>query len=74
MGWGVWKKIKSFFKDVGNGFKHGWNKTKSILEKIPVIGKVAQVLPKFNNENNPVTQHFKGDGYINFDNKGKRIS
>ena len=69
MGFGSWfkklgKKIKQGFKDFANGFKHGWNKTKSVLEKVPVIGNVAKVIPKFNNKNNPVSQHFGGDGYI----------
>ena len=78
MAFGSWfkkigEKIKSGFKDFANGFKHGWNKTKSVLEKVPVLGKVAKILPKFNNENNPVSQHFGGDGYVKFDENGNKI-
>lgn len=79
MAFGSWikkigQKIKNGFKDFANGFKHGWNKTKSTLEKIPIIGNVAKVIPKFNNKNNPVSQYFGGDGYVKFDkNTGKVI-
>lgn len=79
MGFGSWfkklgQKIKKGFKDFADGFRHGWNKTKSVLEKVPVIGNVAKVLPKFNNKNNPVSQHFGGDGYVKFDSNGNVIS
>ena len=79
MAFGSWfkklgKKIKTVATDFANGFKQGWNKTKSVLEKIPVVGNVAGMLPKFDNSNNPVTQYFGGDGYVKFDkNTGKRI-
>ncbi len=67
------KKLKEGAKDFADGFKHGWNKTKSVLEKMPVVGKVAEVLPKFDNSNNPVTQYFGNDGYSYFDKNGKAI-
>ena len=78
MAFGSWikkigKKIKQGFKDFANGFKHGFNKTKSILEKVPVIGNVAKILPKFNNKNNPVTKHFGSDGYVQFDSNGNLV-
>ena len=78
MGFGSWikkigQKIKNFGKDFVNGFKHGWNKTKSVIEKIPIVGDVASAIPAFDNTNNPVSQHFKGDGYIKFDDHGNRI-
>lgn len=60
-------KVKSFAKDFSDGFKHGFNKTKSIMEKIPIIGDIAKVIPKFDNSNNPVTKYFGNDGYIKFD-------
>ncbi len=79
MAFGSWfkklgQKIKKGFKDFADGFKHGWNKTKSVLEKVPVIGNVAKVIPKFNNKNNPVSKHFGGDGYVKFDDNGNVLS
>ena len=75
MAFGSWikkigQKVKGFAKDFADGFKHGWNKTKSIVEKLPVVGQIASALPKFDNTNNPVSQYFGGDGYVNFDSKG----
>ncbi len=67
------KKLKNFAKDFKDGFKHGWNKTKSIVEQIPVVGQIASVLPQFDNSNNPVSQYFGGDGYTKFDKDGKPI-
>lgn len=67
------QNIKNFANDFKDGFKHGWNKTKSIIEMIPVVGNVAKVLPKFDNSNNPVSQYFGGDGYVKFDKNGKLI-
>lgn len=69
----LWGKVKKFGKDVANGFKHGWNKTRSVLEKVPIVGQVASAIPAFDNTNNPVSQHFGGDGYIKFDSNGNRI-
>lgn len=79
MAFGSWiknlgRKIKKGFQNFVNGFKHGFNKTKSVLEKIPVIGNIAKVIPKFNNKNNPVSQHFGGDGYVKFDSDGNVVS
>ena len=62
------KKIKQFGKDFADGFKHGWNKTKSVIEKIPIINQVAKILPQFDNSKNPVTQYFGNDGYTYFNN------
>lgn len=67
-------KVKSFAKDFADGFKFGWNKTKSIMEKLPIVGQVAKILPKFDNSHNPVAQYFKNDGYIQFDDKGEVVS
>lgn len=72
MAFGAWIKklgqnIKSFATDFKDGFKHGWNKTKSVIEKIPVIGDIAKQIPKFDNSNNPVTRALGGDGYYQFD-------
>ena len=62
------KKLKQFGKDFADGFKHGWNKTKSVIEKIPIpiVNQVAKILPKFDNSNNPVTKYFGNDGYTYF--------
>ncbi len=62
-------KVKSFARDFVDGFRYGWNKTKSIIEKIPVVGDVARALPKFDNSNNPVLQYFGNDGYIQYIDK-----
>ena len=67
------KKLKEGVKDFADGFKHGWNKTKSVIEKIPVVGKIAEKIPKFDNSNNPVSQYFGNDGYTYFDDKGNAI-
>ena len=67
------KKLKEGVKDFADGFKHGWNKTKSVIEKIPVVGKIAGKIPKFDNSNNPVSQYFGNDGYTYFDDKGNVI-
>lgn len=72
MAFGSWfkkiaNKVKSFAKDFSDGFKYGWNKTKSILEKVPIVNQVAKIIPKFDNSKNPVAQYFGGDGYIKFD-------
>lgn len=78
MAWGIFnkikkglanfgKKVKEFANDFKDGFKHGWNKTKSIMEKLPIVGDVASVIPAFDNSNNPVTKHFGNDGYVYFD-------
>ena len=74
MAFGSWikklgNKIKNVANDVKDGFKHGWNKTLSVIEKLPVAGAVANKIPKFDNSNNPVTEYFGGDGYTKFDNK-----
>ena len=68
MAFGSWLKklgnnIKSAAKDFAEGFKFGWNKTKSIMEKLPVVGNVAKILPKFDNSNNPALKYFGNDGY-----------
>ena len=78
MAFGSWFKklgnsIKTFATDFKNGFKHGFNKTKSIIEKIPVVGKIAEKIPHFDNSDNPFTQYFGGDGYVQFDKNGNRI-
>ena len=78
MAFGSWikkigQKIKNFGKDFVNGFKHGWNKTRSVLEKIPIVGDVASAIPAFDNSNNPVTKHFGNDGYVRFDKNGNQI-
>ena len=78
MAFGSWikkigQKIKNFGKDFVNGFKHGWNKTRSVLEKIPIVGDVASAIPAFDNSNNPVTKHFGNDGYVRFDQNGNQI-
>lgn len=78
MAFGAWIKkignnIKTFANDFKNGFKHGWNKTKSLIEKIPVVGEIAKKIPEFDNKNNPVSQHFGGDGYVKFDANGNVI-
>ena len=56
-------KVKEFAKDFSDGFKFGWNKTKSIMEKLPVVGNVAKIIPKFDNSNNPAIDYFGSDGY-----------
>ena len=56
-------KVKEFVKDFSDGFKFGWNKTKSIMEKLPVVGQVAKILPKFDNSNNPAIEYFGSDGF-----------
>ena len=79
MAFGSWLKklgsnIKSAAKDFAetcgrdfvHGFKFGWNKTKSIMEKLPVVGNVAKILPKFDNSNNPALKYFGNDGYIKY--------
>lgn len=80
MAFGSWikkigKSIKNFANDFKDGFKHGWNKTLSIAEKIPipVVKQAVSVIPKFDNSNNPVSQYFGGDGYTKFDDKGNVI-
>lgn len=78
MAFGSWIKklsnnIKSFGKDFKDGFKHGWNKTLSIAEKIPIVNKATKFIPKFDNSNNPVSQYFGGDGYTKFDDNGNVI-
>ena len=80
MAFGSWikkigKGIKTFANDFKDGFKHGWNKTKSVIEKvpIPIVSQAAKMLPKFDNSNNPVTQYFGGDGYVKFDDNGNKI-
>lgn len=76
MTWGIFKKIKDgfknvinkvkpFVKDFADGFKWGWNKTKSVMEKLPVVGEVAGMIPKFDNSNNKVIDMFGSDGYYN---------
>lgn len=67
MAFGKWGKIKKFFKDFANGFKYGWNKAKSIADKIPIVGEISKKIPKFDNSNNPVAKYLGGDGYIKFD-------
>ena len=64
MAFGSWfKQIKDAAKGFADGFKYGWNKTKSIMDKIPVIGQVSRILPKFNNSNNPALEYFGSDGF-----------
>ncbi|CAJ0605869.1 unnamed protein product [Cylicocyclus nassatus] len=46
--------IKDFFRDFAKGFKIGWTKTRDILSKVPIIGGVAQALPRFKLENEAV--------------------
>ena len=67
------QKAKKFATDFKDGFKHGWNKTKSIIEKVPIVGNYAKILPKFDNSDNPVTKSFGGDGYTKFDKDGNLI-
>lgn len=79
MAFGSWikkigNKIKTIANDVKDGFKHGWNKTLSVVEKVPVVGQIANKIPKFDNSNNPVSQYFGGDGYTKFDNDGNVIN
>ena len=57
------KKLKDFGKDFVNGFKYGWNKTKSIVDKIPIINQVSKIIPTFNNSNNPALEIFGTDGF-----------
>ena len=78
MAFGSWIKkignsVKTFANDFKDGFKHGWNKTKSILQKIPVVGQIAQKIPQFDNSNNPVTKYFGGDGFVTFDENGNKV-
>ena len=78
MAFGSWikkigKSVKTFANDFKDGFKHGWNKTLSIAEKIPIVNQVAKQIPKFDNSNNPVSQYFGGDGYTKFDSNGNVI-
>ena len=63
-------KVKEAAKDFADGFKFGWNKTKSIMEKLPVVGNVAKILPKFDNSNNPAIEYFGSDGYYERNIKG----
>ena len=56
-------KVKEAAKDFADGFKFGWNKTKSVMEKLPVVGNVAKILPKFDNSNNPAIEYFGSDGF-----------
>ena len=56
-------KVKEAAKDFADGFKFGWNKTKSIMEKLPVVGNVAKILPKFDNSNNPAIEYFGSDWF-----------
>ena len=75
MAFGSWmKKLKEGWNDFKDGFKHGFNKTKSLIEKIPIIGNIAKQLPQFDNSNNKVSQYFGGDGYVKFDENGNLIS
>ena len=78
MAFGSWikkigQKIKNFWKYFLNCFKHVWNKNRSVLEKIPIVGDVASAIPAFDNSNNPVTKHFGNDGYVRFDKNGNQI-
>ena len=57
------KKLKEFGKDFADGFKFGWNKTKSIIDKIPILNQVSKILPKFDNSNNPAREYFGSDGF-----------
>ena len=57
------KKLKEFGKDFADGFKFGWNKTKSIIDKIPILNQVSKILPKFDNSNNPALEYFGSDGF-----------
>ncbi len=68
------KKLKEGVKDFANGFKHGWNKTISVVGKIPVVGEIADKIPHFDNSNNPVSQYFGNDGFTYFDKNGNPIS
>ena len=64
MAFGSWfKQIKDAAKDFVNGFKYGWNKTKSIIDKIPLVNQVSKMLPKFDNSKNPALEYFGSDGY-----------
>lgn len=67
-------KVKTFANDFKDGFKHGWNKTLWIAEKIPIVNQVTKHIPKFDNSNNPVSQYFGGDGYTKFDDNGNIIN
>lgn len=72
MAFGSWLKklagrVKSATKDFTDSFKYGWNKTKSIMEKLPVVGNVAKIIPKFDNSNNPVIEYFGSDGFYSKD-------
>ena len=33
------------------------------MEKLPVVGNVAKILPKFDNSNNPAIEYFGSDGF-----------
>ena len=35
-----------FWDDFGRGFKKGWNKTKSVLDKVPIVKDISQEIPK----------------------------
>lgn len=79
MAFGSWIKkignsVKTFANDFKDGFKHGWNKTLSIAQKIPIVNKIADKIPHFDNSNNPVSQYFGGDGFTKFDDNGNVIN
>ncbi len=78
MAFGSWIKkigqnIKTFANDFKDGFKHGWNKTLSVANKIPIVNNISSRIPKFDNSNNPVSQYFGGDGFVKFDDNGNKI-
>lgn len=74
MAFGSWMKkigdkVKTFATDVKDVFKHGWNKSMSAMENVPIVGEIASRLPKFDNSNNPVTRFYGTDGYTKFDKR-----
>ena len=36
------------------------------MEKLPVVGNVAKILPKFDNSNNPAIEYFGSDGFYEY--------
>lgn len=35
----------NFWQDLGRGFKKGWNSTKHVLDKIPVVNTASHLIP-----------------------------
>lgn len=78
MAFGSWIKkigqnVKTFVNDFKDGFKHGWNRSLSVANKIPFVNQISSKIPTFDNSNNPVSQYFGGDGFVKFDENGNKL-